>query len=261
MDRSLSAAVARSADIFSQEIRRGPLNPKKRPVTPATTTRAFRDYHISYLGADGKVHDATRGARAHPTFEAAFSALTHGAIVQTRKGVMSVEDLMPGDELRLADGHYDTLLWHGSIAIKPGGRAAHALTRITADAMGFNRPAPDLVLGPSARLLHRAGGVRKLTGCDAAFIPAADFIDGISVLALAPTAPMMVYQLGFARQCSLNVNGLEIETLHPGTAFELGLRGDMLADYLSLFPHKATYEDFGIMRYPRLNRKDLELLG
>ena len=127
--------------------------------------------------------------------------------------------------------------------------------------VAMNRPSPDLVLGPTARLLHRAAGVRTLTGKAAAFVPARDFFDGNSFIALRPATPVKVYQLGFKRHCSLTVNGIEIESLHPGTAFALGLRGDMLAQYLALFPHMHSLEDFGEMKNPRLRLRDLDLLG
>ncbi|MEO1638195.1 MAG: Hint domain-containing protein [Pseudomonadota bacterium] len=259
MDRSLSAAVSRSADIFSEQIRRAP---KARAVPQqAPANVPMRNYRVSYLSTDGSLIENTMRARQHPTFEDAFAALSHGAIVQTRRGVMSVEDVLPGDDLRLADGTFDTLLWRGSISLQPDASKQRHLTRITADAMGFNRPAPDLVLGPSARILHRASGVRRLTGCDAAFVPASDFIDGNHVLSLAPNAPLNVYQLGFKQQRCLSVNGIEIETLHPGTAFALGLRGDVLNEYMTLFPHKSSLEAFGLMEHPRLRLRDLELLG
>ena len=56
---------------------------------------------------------------------------------------------------------------------------------------------PDLVLGPAARMLHTHHGVRTLTGSEAAFVPARDFIDGSSIIELRPIAPVHVYQLGF----------------------------------------------------------------
>ncbi len=262
MDHSLSAAVSRSADIFSQPIGRAPV--ARQHVRPLGTQPAKRKYEVIYLTPDGQISEFTRMARAQAAFEDAFAALSHGAIVQTANGHMSVEDILPGDKIRLADGSFDTLLWRGRITLKAEDGSANTaesmLTRITADAMGFNRPAPDLVLGPAARLLHRASGVRKLTGCDAAYIPAADFIDGNNVISLAPTAPVNIFQFGFGKQRSLSVNGIEVETLHPGTAFTLGLRGDVLAEYLSLFPHKRSLEDFGLMGHPRLRLRDLELL-
>lgn len=223
-----------------------------------------RKYEIAYLTPEGRVEQLTRMAPAVPVFEDAFGALGHGAIVQTETGPVPVEDLVPGDRVRLAGGQFDTLLWHGTMLLHPDDPFAspdtNCLIRIMADALGYDRPSPDLVLGPRARLFHKTRGIRVLTGSDAAFIPARDFADGAHIITLRPAAPVNVYQLGFARHQRISVNGLEIESLHPGTAFGLGLRGDALAQYLSLFPHKRSLEDFGTMQHPRLRMGDLELL-
>lgn len=231
---------------------------------PTRDRPSQRKYEIAFLGASGQVEHITRTAPAAPVFEDAFGALGHGAVLQTDIGPVPVEDLVPGDRIRLADGRFDTLLWRGTIVLHPYDPSASAetssLIRIMADALGYHRPSPDLVLGPTARLFHKAPGVRTLTGSDAAFIPARDFADGIQIIALRPAAPVNVYQLGFDRHERLSVNGLEIESLHPGTAFALGLRGDTLAQYLSLFPHKRNLEAFGTMQNPRLRLRDLDLL-
>lgn len=224
-----------------------------------------RKYDIAYLTPEYQIVEFSRRAPASASFEDAFGALGHGAILQTGNGPMAVEDVLPGDNIRLSNGRYEKLLWSGSMTISPVDYDTNpdhgSLTRITADALGLNRPSPDLVLGPTARLLHRAPAVRTLTGKAAAFIPARDFFDGTTFIALRPATPVKVYQLGFARHCSLTVNGIEIESLHPGTAFALGLRGEMLAQYLGLFPHKHNLDDFGEMKNPRLRLRDLELLG
>ncbi|SFR34742.1 Hint domain-containing protein [Yoonia tamlensis] len=223
-----------------------------------------RKYEIAYLNAENEIVEFARMAPALPTFENAFGALGRGAMVHTQNGPMTVEDLLPGDRIRLANGECETLLWRGSMVLHPDAvepNSEHCcLTRITAEALGPSRPTPDLVLGPTAHLLHRAAGVRTLTGKRAAYIPARDFVDGSHFIALSPAIPVQLYQLGFARQESLMVNGIEIESLHPGTFFGLGLRGDLLAQYLALFPHKRDLDDFGEMRYPRLRMRDLELL-
>ncbi|MFQ1701814.1 Hint domain-containing protein [Loktanella agnita] len=224
----------------------------------------MRKYEIAYLTPSGQIEEISRSAPALSAFEDAFGAFGHGAILQTESGPMAVEDLLPGDKVRLSDGTFDTLRWRGMMTLRPDDQETSpehaALTRITADALGPARPSPDLVLGPTARLLHRAHGVRTLTGKRAAFVPVRDFVDGNQFIALRPVAPVNVYQLGFAAHQRLSVNGIEIESLHPGTAFSLGLRGDLLSQYLSLFPHKRDFDDFGEMRNPRLRLRDLDLL-
>lgn len=263
MDTSLSKAPSEPIDIFNPQIRRT-LAARQAAKAPANQ-HAQRKYEVMFLDAGGQCHEFATIARAHPAFEEAFSALGHAAIVQTQNGFMSVEDVLPGDQVRLSDGSYDTLLWRGRITLNPKREIANGpdicMTRITSEALGLNRPSQDLVLGPSARLLYRAGGIRRVTGCEAAFIPASDFIDGNTILSLRPSGPVSVFQFGFAAQRTLSVSGIDVETLHPGTAFNLGLRGEALREYLSLFPHKRSFEDFGMMDHPRLRLRDLELIG
>ena len=233
-------------------------------TAPDAPELPMRKYEVMYLDREGRLQETRRVARAHPAYEQAFCVLKQGAMVKSKNGHMSVEDVLPGDELRLEDGSYETVQWRGSIEMHPDdantSHASTTLTRFTADAMGFNRPSPDLVLGYGARILHRAAGIRRVSGGDAAFIPAADFVDGNNVMALRPAASFTVYQFGFDGQRSLEVNGVAVETLHPGTAFNLGLRGPALRAYLGLFPHKRSFEDFGLLDCPRLRMRDLDLL-
>ncbi|WP_234417100.1 Hint domain-containing protein [Loktanella sp. Alg231-35] len=260
----MNAAVARSAEIFSQSNARQQPMPQERPVTSSTPVRK---YEVCYLTPKAKEREFSVQARALPSVESAFSALGPNAIVQTRRGHFAVEDVWPGEDIKLSDGTYERLLWRGKITLSPAnvdGEAASkptTLTRVTSETYGLNRPEGDLVLGPSARILHRAAGIKRLKGCDRAFIPAADFVDGNTILEIAPTHPTPVYQFGFATHCSMSVNGLDVESLHPGTPFELGLRGAGLTAFLSLFPHKTSFEDFGLLAHPRLRLQDLDLLS
>ena len=231
-----------------------------RPLRPAWP---MRRYEVVYLHRLHGIEEFSRLAPAHPAFEDAFGALGHGAILQTETGPMCVEDLIPGDKIRLANGDYKTLLWRGAMSLQADQHGTDgettSLIRITADTLGPQRPSPDLVLGPTARLYHRANGIRTLTGARAAFIPARDFIDGSQFIALRPATSVRVYQLGFADHERLSVNGIEIESLHPGTAFSIGLRGDLMTQFLGLFPHKRDLDDFGPLKMPRLRLRDLDI--
>lgn len=238
--------------------------PRKAPINTYEDSAPMRKYDVFYIDREGRLQQTRRVARAIAAYEQAFCVLKEGTLLSTRDGFVAIEDVLPGDVIKLGDGSYDTVQWRGSIVIAPDdidGRQAHAsFTRFTTDAMGFNRPSPDLVLGYGARILHRAGGIRRVSGSDAGFFPVADFVDGDTVLPLRPVTSFTVFQIGFAGQRSYVANGLEVESLHPGTAFDLGLRGSALRSYLSLFPHKRSFEDFGLLGVPRLRLRDLELL-
>ena len=224
----------------------------------------MRKYEIAHLTpSSSEIVEATRLAPALPAFEDAFAAFGRGAIVQTKMGPIAVEDLLPGDRVLTSDNGYQTLLWKGSMTIIPGAQNARpemgTMTRVTADALGLGRPTPDLVLGPAARLLHKANGIRTLTGADSAFVPVRDFVDQSQIIELTPIAPVHVYQLGFENHELIKVNGIEIESLHPGPIHALGLRHDMLSLFQAMFPHKERLSDFGTMAYPRIRLRDLNL--
>lgn len=233
------------------------------PVAVPGVDTIKRKYDVTFLNENGDIEEFSVRAPATPAFEDAFCAFGHGAIFQTRKGVMAIEDLLPGDEIRLASGRSDTLLWCGSTTLVPEDDAAQrenrCLVRVTADAYGPQRPSQDLVLGPSARILHKTSATRTPTGAGAALIPVHDFVDGVQMVAIQPVAAVRVYQLGFDQHQILDVGGIHLESLHPGSAFSLGLRGDLLTNFLSLFPHKTRMEDFGTPQLPRLRLRDLEL--
>jgi len=241
-----------------------PAERRPRPDTSVQRTRPLmRKYEIAYLDPRGDIEDLTRLAPALPTFEDAFAAFGRGALLQTEFGPCAVEDLLPGDRVMTSDAGLQTLLWKGSMTIVPGSQNMRpemgTMTRVMSDSMGLGRPNPDLVLGPSARILHKANGVKALTGAEAAFVPMRDFIDDSSVIELKPIAPVQAYQLGFEGHHMVSVNGLDIETLHPGPPHNLGLRMDMLQLLLTLFPHKDMLGDFGAMLHPRIRLKDLDL--
>jgi hypothetical protein len=225
----------------------------------------MRKYEVAYLAENGDFAEFSRIAPATKAFEDSFAAFARGTLFQTNRGQMAVEDLLPGDMVQTVDDGYQTLMWRGSMMIIPGaaGQAPEmgTLTRIAADALGIARPMPDLVLGPSAKLFNGSSAARTLSRTNGAYIPARDYIDSMSVIELTPPSPVAVYHLGFMDQQRIVANGGEVETQHPGTMHELGLRGDVLKLYLSLFPHLRDFSDVTPMRYPRLRMSDLDLLS
>lgn len=223
----------------------------------------MRKYEVAHLTPSKNIEDFTRIAPAMASFENAFAAFGRGAILRTKSGMMAVEDLLPGDRV-LTDHGYQTLLWRGTMTIFPGTQNPRTeigtMTRITADTLGLGRPSPDLVLGPAARMLHKSPATKLLTGTDTSLIPVRDFIDGEQVIELRPIAPVHCYQLGFEDHTCVNVNGIDVETLHPGPAHALGLGPDLLPHFMAMFPHMHRFADFGTLAAPRLRKADLDLV-
>lgn len=211
----------------------------------------------------GDIVDLTRIVPARAAFEDCFAAFARGTLLTTDRGQVAVEDLFPGDRVKTVDAGFQPLQWRGSTVLSSSAKgqdpAMGKLTRIAADSLGIARPMPDLVLGPRARLSHRANGVKRLTGSDAALVAARDFIDGVNIVELTPPTTVQSYHLGFAGHHLLVANGVEVESMHPGLPHLLGLRGEVLDLFMSCFPHKAHMEDFGAPILPRLNLQDLDL--
>lgn len=224
----------------------------------------MRRYEVAHLTAGGDIVDFARIAPAQPAFEEAFSAFARGTLIQTEMGLVAVEDLLPGDRIKLASGDSLPLLWKGGMMAIPasqtGAGAGNRLVRIAADTFGFARPADDIVLGPAARLVHRTPAIRRATGRDGALLLASDFADGGSVVQIAPVASVEVFHLCLERHETILAGGLEVETYHPGANARFSFRGEYLNLFLSLFPHIGGLEDFGLTKYPRLALSDLDLM-
>ncbi|MCC5975112.1 MAG: Hint domain-containing protein, partial [Rubellimicrobium sp.] len=126
-------------------------------------------------------------------------------------------------------------------------------------AVGIARPMPDLVLGPSARLAHRAPGIEAMTGKPTAFIPARDFIDGDQVIELSPPAPVEVFHLALPRHARLIANGVEVESYHPGSLHSPGRRPDLAPLLLPCSPPRPPLPAAGPPLLHRLRLSDLDL--
>ena len=225
----------------------------------------MRKYDVAHLTPSFEIEEFTRLAPAAAVFEDCFAAIGRGAIVQTELGPVAIEDLLPGDKVKTSTNGFQTLRWRGSMTIVPGARNKRpemgTMTRLTADSRGYGKPGLDLVLGPSARILHKAPGVKTLTGSEHAFAPVRDFIDGSSIIELRPIAPVHCYQLGFDDHEQISVNGVEIESLHPGLVHTVQMRSDMQLLFMSLFPHKRNLADFDSLLHPRINLRDLDMFA
>lgn len=253
---------APAARLSSRPARAGADVGRDQPLT--------RRYDIRALAGDGTVHDLARVAPATPVFEDAFAALARGTLIATADGPVAVEDLLPGTLVETVGAGPKPLLWVGSMTVYPEPRTRHGgegggLVRIAADAFGLGRPAPDLVLGPRARILFRSASCRALVGAAEAFAPGRAFVDGDAAIQLAPVSPVRVYHLAFHGQQVIRANGIEVESYHPGAAPETMMTPDSLDLFLGLFPHLRRDPDdamggFGPIDIPRLTAFEVETL-
>ncbi|SFR41402.1 Hint domain-containing protein [Litoreibacter janthinus] len=227
-------------------------------------TRAMsRPYNIAWLTPDGNARYDTVVAPALPAIESACANMARGAIVSTDNGPVAVEDLTPG--MRILSSEYGAipLQWIGSyeMSLREAQTADRgALLRVTAEAFGLAKPSQDLLLAPRAHILLRHAKCRSLFGVDIAFAPVRAFEDGISVFSVQPASPVTVYNLGFDRQATIKVNGIEMESFHPGPHSEALLDDEMLYSLLRLFPQARNLDFFGTQLINRLTTFEVKAL-
>lgn len=254
---------------FSRPVRTGTALPnaktqwtvRRRVATPPPTLPLNRRYEVSWLAPNGDIEDMVKMGPSVPLFQEAFTALGRGSMIPTDAGPVAVEDVLPGSLVMTSAGPLP-LMWKGRTLIAPAAGPNRSgqgqLFRIPADAFGLGRPMPDLVLGPAARLLDRSPALRSALAAESALAPLPPMADGMSVIEVTPVTPVQVFHIGFERHCSLAVNGVDVESYHPGQIDPGALSPEMLELYLSLFPHVTALSGFGPLAYHRLTSEEYD---
>lgn len=234
--------------------------PQQAPAQPRSLGMTRR-YEVTWIDDEGNIDNFLRVGPAIPIFEQAFSAFAHGAVIATEDGPIAVEDLEPGMMIETATGEFQQLRWIGAMTLIPGaptpdGGSPQRLYRVTADALGFGRPASDVTFGPAARILNRDPVIRQALGSEAALAPVDSFEDGVGVVALNPASPVRVYHLAFDGHHVIRAGGIEVESYHPGPDAHYSMSTEMRALFMSLFPHMETLQGFGRVLWPRFETQD-----
>lgn len=225
--------------------------PARSEPRPETDNIVTRRVDIDWLSPDGATHSRTAVAPAMPLFESAFSAFAQGTLIQTDDGYVAIEDLKPGMKIATADGGTQPLMWIGSMTLFPQGanlglESSH-LYRMTDGGFGLDRSAPDLMLGPSARVLP---GLMAIDS-SSQLIDIDDLADGHSVIKIRPFSAVRVFHICLANHRLVRANGVLVETFHPGEDAHMHLSNEMFGHFLSMFPHIRGVADFGPMNHKR----------
>lgn len=233
------------------------LSPNGRPLRTMAQTRR---YEMSWMEMDGSEASSTRIAPAIPAFESAFSALARGALVSTPRGPVAIEDLAPGTQVSTREGPA-SVRWIGRILLPPANLRQDSgpdVFRLTADSLGAHRPMPDLVLCSGARIVRRVTPLAN--GTSEALVPVGDFADGVTVTQITPMSAVQAYHLMLDRHAIIEVNGLPVESYHPGREVSDALSGDLLRLFLSFFPFIDAIGGFGPPVLSRMGLEQIETL-
>lgn len=167
---------------------------------------------------------------------------TPGALIDTAKGQVKVEDLRPGDHVLTRDHGYQPLAWVGRRDLSAedlAACAAAAPVRIEAGALGANLPDRDLIVSPRHRMLITGARAELMFGEREVLVTAADLMHLPGVTQLAPEATSYIHVMCEAHQI-IRAEGSWTESFQPGEAVLNTLDAQTRAELLDLFPELAT---------------------
>ncbi|MBY6159865.1 Hint domain-containing protein [Mameliella alba] len=243
-----------------------PVSPEREDTLDGRPRRAaslMRKYEVAALLPDLTVSFTQHVAPASPLFEECASAFARGTLIETLRGPVAIEDLVPGDYIETANGS-EPVTWIGSTTYVPGhGDEATTLThmtRITTDAFGMGHPPMDLLLGPSARMVVRHPRLADLLGQDSVLAPVRDYVDHDRFLQITPMGTVQLFHLMVQRHTTIRVGGIEVETYHPGNTVGQSLGQNMRALFLTMFPNISALDDFGQVSMTRTAREVIDNL-
>jgi len=229
-----------------------------RPTGPTPQPQmAKRTYEVAALREDTSLFIGQSTAPAIALFEDAFSAFTHGSLIQTTFGPVAVEDLQPGDMVNTATGEAAELIWVGTSTFSPADAGKRTpLIRIMPDALGQSRPERSLTVGPGARILHTPAALRGVSDGRQLLTPASKLVDGVNLIEITPPTPTRLFHICLSRHAVINVDGIEMETFHPGTTAPREVSHSLRDRFISLFPRISHLSDFGPLAHPRAPETD-----
>ncbi|WP_306043737.1 MULTISPECIES: Hint domain-containing protein [unclassified Mameliella] len=223
----------------------------------------MRKYEVAALLPDLTVSFTQHVAPASPLFEECASAFARGTLIETVRGPVAIEDLVPGDYIMTASGS-EPVTWIGSTTYVPGhedeATTLTHMTRITTDAFGMGHPPMDLLLGPAARMVIRHPRLEDLLGQNSVLAPVKDYADGDRFLEVTPMGTVQLFHLMVQRHTTIRIGGVELETYHPGNTAGQSLGQNMRALYMTMFPNIAALDDFGQVSMTRTTRDVVENL-
>lgn len=227
---------------------------------PQRTLSPMRRYEAASLLPDLTISRKTHVAPVNSLFDDATSAFARGTLFATIRGLVAIEDLMPGDYVETTQGP-KCILWIGSRIFDPATEDDTRLLRVTANAFGPARPAGDLLAGPSAHVFRKTENLKRLTGKNGVLSPLSDFEDGDRVIAVKPFSQVQLYHIGLETHSVLHADGVEVESFHPGVTSGCDCTPEIREQFLSMFEHVSEFRDFGMMAYPRADRETLARLS
>ncbi len=167
---------------------------------------------------------------------------TPGTLIDTTRGLVAVETLVPGDKVLTRDHGYQALAWTGRRDLDAGVLAAMptlAPVRIAAGALGRGLPERDLLVSPRHRMLITGARAELMFGEREVLVAAADLLGLPGVSQAVEGAVSYIHVMCEAHQI-IRAEGAWTESFQPAEAVLNALDAATRTELLALFPALAT---------------------
>ncbi len=183
-----------------------------------------------------------------PEAAAGVICFTPNTWVRTPGGPRLIEAIRPGDMISTRDNGPQQVLWTGRRRMS--GARLFAMPqlrpiRISAGAMGEDRPEGDLLVSPGHRMLVRGRAAESLFNTAEVLVAARDLVGGRGIAVETDLREVTYIHLMTEAHQIVWANGLETESFHPANAdlgmIDPGQRGALLAIMPELETDAARY--------------------
>ncbi len=197
---------------------------------------------VQFLNAAGDV----TGSLAFSDIEKIVACFTLGAMIQTERGEVAVEDLHAGDRVLTRDHGLQPLRWVGRRDLTQAELAKEPRfnpIRIEKDALGNNLPMRDMMVSPQHRMMVSGPRAQLLFGDNEVLVAATHMVGMAGVQRVFPRAISYVHILFDQHQIVL-ADGSWSESFQPGALTLSGLENAQRDEVLALFPHLTESKAF-----------------
>jgi hypothetical protein len=181
------------------------------------------------------------GALPFSEIETIIPCFTPGAIIDTRRGAVAVEDLRVGDRVLTRDNGFQTIRWIGSKTLGSATLAATPALRpvcIRSDAFGPGVPSRDMLVSSQHRMLLTGAEVQLHTG-ETEVLAAAAHLSPLSLRPLPVPHEVTYVHILFDRHEIVRADGCWTESFQPSRRIADAADAAVRDELLAIFPALA----------------------
>lgn len=184
----------------------------------------------------------------------------HDTLIETKKGLRKVQDLLEGDQIQTRDNEYQPIRWIGCAKRSAIELAKHKNLRpivIRKDAFGTNCPDRDLILSPQHRILSNIFANHLHFGTSETLVSAKHLANNTSIIA-DNICNVIYYHVMFDAHQIIKSNGVWTESFLPGDYSLSTLTDEARAEFDLLFTEFQNPTDLNTYTAARLILKKHE---